>query len=62
MVVVSRKEKHKMDYVVCWTESQKRFWEVISGLDAMQERISELVYSGIQENEIVVGEITEDVK
>jgi hypothetical protein len=55
------------DYVVCWKEPMKNWptsigpkWEVVSGYDAMQERVSDLVEDGILEDDIVVGEITND--
>lgn len=50
------------DYVVCWIDSNHPKWKVVSGYDAMQELVSDLVYQGIKEDDIVVGEITEDTK
>ena len=65
-----------MNYVVCWSvfrctvwslfservgrSVENKFWEVISGEDAMQIRVSELVESGILIEDIVVGEIGVD--
>jgi hypothetical protein len=49
------------DYVVCWVLTEAH-WEVISGEDAMQVRVSELIDLGISEEDIVVGQITEDTK
>jgi hypothetical protein len=51
------------DYVVCWEDTYgKPHWEVISGEDAMNIRVHQLCESGIVEEDIVVGEITEDTK
>jgi hypothetical protein len=50
------------DYIVCWVGDDGRYWEVVSGEDAMQQRVSELSDSGICDEDIVVGEITEDTK
>jgi len=65
-----------MNYVVCWSvfrctvlslfpgrvgqSVENKFWEVISGEDAMQIRVSELVESGVLIEDIVVGEIGVD--
>jgi len=52
------------DYVVCWVWGNAvphRFWEVVSGEDAMQQRVDELSNSH-QIGDIVVGEITEDTE
>jgi len=43
-----------------WPTSIGPKWEVVSGYDAMQERVSDLVEDGILEDDIVVGEITDD--
>ena len=48
------------DYVVCWLDAIAKHWEVVSGYDAMQERVSDLVKNGVSEDDIVVGEITDD--
>lgn len=48
------------DYVVCWLGAIAKQWEVVSGYDAMQERVSDLVENGVSEDDIVVGEITGD--
>lgn len=50
------------DYVVCWIGAIAKHWEVISGYDAMQERVNELVEKGVKEDDIVVGEITKDTE
>jgi len=50
------------DYVVCWLGVIAKHWEVISGYDAMQERVSELIEKGVNEDDIVVGEITKDTE
>jgi hypothetical protein len=52
------------DYVVCWEDTYgDPHWEVISGEDAMNIRVHQLCESGIvEEEDIVVGEITEDTK
>jgi hypothetical protein len=50
------------DYIVCWVTYDSKHWEVISGEDAMQQRVSELSDLGISDEDIVVGEITEDTK
>ena len=47
-------------YIVCWTEGLESRWEVISGLDAMQQYVSDLINAGVAENDIVCGEVTED--
>ena len=45
-------------YTVCWEDAYgERFWEVISGEDAMNIRVHQLRESGIVEEDIVVGEI-----
>jgi len=46
-------------YTVCWEDTYgERFWEVISGEDAMNIRVHELCESGIlEEEDIVVGKI-----
>ncbi len=46
-------------YTVCWENIyRERFWEVISGEDAMNIRVHELYESGIvEEEDIVVGKI-----
>jgi len=52
------------DYVVCWNSGHAvahAHWEVVSGYDAMQQRVDELSNSH-QIGDIVVGEITEDTK
>ena len=49
-----------MIYVVCWVEGNTRNWEVVSGEDAMQQRVDELNSFFIED--IVVGEITEDTE
>ena len=52
------------DYVVCWRQGEAVphvFWEVVSGEDAMQQRVDELSNSH-QIGRIVVGEITEDTE
>ena len=65
-----------MNYVICWSVDKRywrsslfgivgrsvenKFWEVISGEDAMQIRVSELVESGVLIEDIVVGEIGVD--
>jgi hypothetical protein len=48
------------DYVVCWIGAIAKHWEVVSGYDAMQERVSDLVKNGVSEDDIVVGEVTDD--
>lgn len=48
------------NYVVCWFGVMTKYWEVVSGYDAMQERVSELIEKGVKEDDIVVGEITDD--
>ena len=50
------------DYVVCWVGAIAKHWEVISGYDAMQERVNELIEKGVKEDDIVVGEITKDTE
>lgn len=49
-------EENYSYFVVCWTENDAEHWEVIDGWDAAQERISDLVESGIDEEEIVFAE------
>jgi hypothetical protein len=46
-------------YTVCWEDIYgERFWEVISGEDAMNQRVDQLIKSVIVEKEdIVVGKI-----
>ena len=57
-----------MNYVICWSVFRRwmlcenKFWEVISGEDAMQIRVSELVESGVLIEDIVVGEIGVDTE
>ena len=52
------------DFSVVELEVNTKHWEVVSGEDAMQQRVSELNASGFDtpENDIVVGEITEDTE
>jgi hypothetical protein len=50
------------NYVVCWLGAIAKHWEVVSGYDAMQERVSDLVEKGVKEDDIVVGEITKDTE
>jgi len=46
-------------YTVCWEDTYgERFWEVISGEDAMNIRVNQLCESGIVEEDIIVGKIT----
>jgi hypothetical protein len=61
-------------FVICWDDedptkdmqggvvpnSMTQHWEVVSGYDEMQVRVSKLVESGIPVEDIVVGEVTED--
>jgi hypothetical protein len=51
-------------YLIAWTKKGVKDWEVVSGYDAMQERVSELVdEEGLDADEdIVVGEINDDTK
>jgi hypothetical protein len=45
-------------WTICWEDIYgERFWEIVSGEDAMNQRRSELSQSGIAEEEIVVGKI-----
>jgi hypothetical protein len=46
-------------YTVCWEDIYgERFWEVISGEDAMNQRVDQLIKSVIvEEEDIVVGKI-----
>lgn len=45
-------------WAICWEDIYgERFWEVVSGEDAMHQRVDELLKSGIAEEEIVVGKI-----
>lgn len=46
-------------YTVCWEDTYGgRFWEVISGEDAMNIRVHQLCESGaVEEEDIVVGKI-----
>lgn len=47
----------KSMWTICWEDSYgERFWEVISGEDAMHQRVNELVKFSIVD-EVVVGEI-----
>lgn len=60
------KKENKM-YLIAWEVNGIKNWEVVSGCDAMQERVSELVYElggfegGFDGDDVVVGEITEDI-
>lgn len=48
------------DYVVCWVWGEAvphAFWEVVSGEDAMQQKVDELS-NDHQASRIVVGKIT----
>ena len=52
------------DYVVCWGQGEAVphvFWEVVSGEEAMQQKVDELSNSH-QIGRIVVGKITEDTE
>lgn len=57
-------------YLVAWQtwpisdpiKEAQRDWEIIDGEDAMQIRVSELIESGVREQDIVVGEITENTR
>jgi hypothetical protein len=46
-------------YTVCWEDIYgERFWEVISGEDAMNQRVDQLIKSVmVEEEDIVVGKI-----
>lgn len=45
------------NYVICWTASAGPKWEVVSGYDAMDIRVSEIVDSGVESDDIVVGSV-----
>lgn len=47
-------------YLVCWTEGNLKDWVLVSGYDAMQVFVSELIEGGVKEEDIVCGEQTED--
>jgi len=46
-------------WTICWEDTYgERFWEVISGEDAMNIRVHQLRESGtVEEEDIVVGKI-----
>ena len=50
------------NYVVCWSDEDHQYWVVIDGYDAMQVQVSELVESGYNAEDVVVGEITKDTE
>ena len=52
-----------MDYMICWSDDKvlENTWEIISGEDAMQIRVSELCDSGIQEEDIHAFEMENEL-
>jgi hypothetical protein len=45
-------------WVVCWEDNYgEQLWEVVSGEDAMQIRVDEIVKSGILAEDIIVGQL-----
>lgn len=47
-------------YLIAWIDQGTKQWEVVSGEDAMQIRVSELIASGISDDDIIVGLTEED--
>lgn len=44
-------------WIICWEDKfGERLWEVVSGQDAMQIRVDEIVKSGILSENIIIGE------
>ena len=45
-----------MEYMICWSDSDvlENTWEIVSGEDAMQIRVSDLCRHGIEEEDIFV--------
>jgi hypothetical protein len=46
-------------FVICWEYNYEKLWEVVSGEDAMQIRVDEIVKSGILSKDIIVGDCSE---
>jgi len=48
------------DFIVCWSVDDEEYWEVIDGEDAMQERVDRLVDCGVNDEDIVIGQLWKD--
>jgi hypothetical protein len=44
-------------HFACYDVHNEKLWEVVSGEDAMQIRVDEIVKGGIHVNDIVVGKL-----
>ena len=46
-----------MEYIICYEENGANTWECVSGEDAMQERVCEIMDEyGLDDNDILVFE------
>ena len=45
-------------WLIAWEDTNgEKLWEVVSGYDAMQERVDKIIKSGILNENVIVGEI-----
>ena len=51
-------------YMICWADQDllENTWEIVSGEDAMQIRVSDLYDSGIDVEEIMVFNMENEIK
>lgn len=51
-------------YMICWSDNDllENTWEIVSGEDAMQIRVSDLCDSGIDVEEIMVFNMENEIK
>lgn len=51
------------DYLIAWHDGEYQRWEIVSGGDAMQERVDDIARIwDLSVDDIVVGEITENTR